>query len=126
MHVQEADLLEVRHRYAPAALEVRVKAVLDDLPQGTLRGVPLRKLRTRVLGEVSEFQPQRVGHHLGHGIVRQPLRVPVKGVTERPTELGDLNEVVEVPRLQRRVLPVVDEGKELAGLRRQVLRVEGA
>src|SRR5687767_13286162 len=45
---------------------------------------------------------------------QQPLRGSTHSSVQRTTQLADLNEVVEVPSLQARVLPVVGEGEQLS------------
>ena len=122
--MQETDLLEVRHRDPPAALEVGVEAVLDHLPQRPLGGLPLGELGSRVLGEIGELEIERGGDRLGHDLVGETVGGRGQGVAERASQLRHLDEVVEVTSLQRGVLAVVDEGEQLAGLRVELGGVE--
>ena len=124
---EQPDLLQVGHGDPPAALQVDVELVLDHAAQGTF-GVGFRaELGVRGGGEVLHLQPQRAGDRGGDVFVGQ---AGVAGGGERPVQraaqLGHLDEVVEVPRLQAGVLPVVDEGQQLAGLRIQLARVDAA
>ncbi len=119
---QQPRLLQVRHRDAPAALQVAVEAVSHDLPEG-LHGPALhggRQVRAR------RVFAGRQAHHLGDGlgevVVAQPLLTgPHRGLVQGAAQLRHLGEVVEVPGLERGVLPVVDEGEQLAGLLAQAL-----
>ncbi len=117
---QQPRLLQVRHRDAPAALQVAVEPVPHDVTEGLRRtalhrGSQLAVLRVRRV--LAGRQPHHLGHGLGQVVVAQPLLAgPHRGLVEGTAQLGHLREVVEVPGLERRVLPVVDEGEELARL----------
>jgi hypothetical protein len=115
--VEETALLEVREGDAPASLQVAVDAVAEDVAEGAL-GVGLReKPHVRVAGVGRERQAERLEDPLGQLVV---LDSRGAGVDDGPVEPGaedtDLDEVVEVARLEGRVLPVVGEAEELLRL----------
>ena len=121
-HVQQAGLLEVRHRDAPAALQVEVEPVLHQFAQCPLGARLGRVHGVRGGGVVGELQAQGVHHLGGDALVGQAVRRRLHGGVQGAAELGDLDEVVEVAGLQAGVLPVVDEGQQLAGLGGQLGR----
>jgi hypothetical protein len=128
VEAQQAGLGEVGHSDAPAALQVGVDAIGEDLAQGRVSEVALVELGGRHPGVRLQRESQGVEHGLGQPVVGQPLlprrrQSPVQGAAY----LADQGEVVEVAGLEAGVLPVVDEGEEFACPLRQVgLVAQGA
>ncbi len=112
---EQPGLLQVRHGDPPAPFQVQVEPVPGHLPQRPPRFVALPVFRAGVAREVSHGQAQFLGDPLGHDLIGQALRSLVQRPVQRPAQLSDLHEIVEMPGLQRGVLAVVDEREQLAG-----------
>jgi hypothetical protein len=113
---EEAGLLEVGLRDAPAAAEVAVEVVAEHLAQRPLGLLALQVLDGGVARVLLERQLQGLEHcaaraRRGAGRSRSGGRdgAPQAGAEER-----DLDEVVEVAGLERGVLAVVGEAEQLA------------
>ena len=111
---QQPGLLEVRRGDPPATLQVAVEAVAEDVAQGSSVSSLAPRTALRVAGVQLERQGQRVEDPPAarRGAGPPPRRWPLPGAA--PTQQADLDEVVEVPGLQRSVLAVVGEAEELA------------
>lgn len=69
----QAGLLQVRHRDPPAAFEVGVEAVGEDLAEGAADVVLLAELHERVLGERLHGETERLFDGLGDGLVGETV-----------------------------------------------------
>ena len=118
---QQSGLFEVGHGDPPAALQVEVQAVLDELAQRLLRTRPSGIHGVRGCREIGELKAQRVHHPGRHHLVSEPARGVGHGLVQRAAQLGDLDEVIEVAGLQTGVLPVVDEREQLACIGREFI-----
>ena len=113
---QQPGLLEVGRGHAPAALQVPVEAVAEHVAERLLGVLARLEDRVAVAGVGLERQRDRLGHALREVVERESLDARVARRAEEPgAHHPDLDEVVEVPRLQRGVLAVVGEAQELAG-----------
>lgn len=113
--LQESRLLQVRHGDAPAALQVEVEPEGNHVPQslGRCGGQARRQVGLACVHD--GLQGEGVGDPGGQLLVRDTVRARVDGgPVQRPAQFGYLDEVVEVAGLEGGVLPVVDEGEELA------------
>ena len=126
--LEEPRLLEVGRRHAPAALEVAVEAVAEDVAQRARRSAPAR--RTSPPGRSRSrrsSRPSASADPAGELVVAEAGGAGAHG---RPVERGaqepDLDRVVEVARLERGVLAVVGEREELAGAAARGSRRGGA
>ncbi len=125
--LQQAGALQVGHRHPPAPVQVEVDPQVDDRAQCPV-GPPAQVgglaggQRILVPG-----QAEGAGDLRGDVVVVQAILAVLhrlhRGPVQRAADHRHLDEVVEVPGLQRRVLPVVDEGEQLSGVRaRSLLR----
>ena len=73
-HAQQADLLQVGGRDAPAAPQIVVEAVADRVAQRRRDLLPGQELGVGVRGVLVRLQAQLRRHGLRHGVVREPLR----------------------------------------------------
>ena len=115
-YVQQAGLLEVRHRDAPTSLQVQIEAVLHQFTQCPLGARAGSVDGFRGGGVVGELQAKGVHHLAGDALVSQAAGRGLHGGVQGAAELGDLDEVVEVTGLQAGVLPIVDKGQQLTGI----------
>src|SRR5205085_1090012 len=114
----------MRRRDAPAAPEIAVDAVAEHFAEGCLRVPQTLEPDVRVASVVLERQTQGVEDFLRKLVVGDALVVsPLHRTVDRRAQQADLDEVVEMPRLERRVLPIVSEAEELPRLRLQVFGV---
>lgn len=115
--LQQARLLQVRHGDAPAALQIQVEPEGDHVAQRAGRIAGQAGGEVGVTRVVAGCECEGVGDGRGQLLVVQAVLAGVqRRPVQRPAQLGDLHEVVEVARLEGGVLPVVDEGEELARL----------
>ena len=127
--LQQAGALQVGHRHPPAPVQVEVDPQVDDRAQCPV-GPPAQVgglaggQRILVPG-----QAKGAGDLRGDVVVVQAVLAVFhrlhRGPVQRAADHRHLDEVVEVPGLQGRVLPVVDEGEQLPGVGVQVLVRDG-
>jgi len=119
---QQTCLLQVRHGDAPAALQVQIETERDYVPQRPRRVAGHRRRQVRGAGVVGDVQAEDADNPGRQILVADALLTRLHGrPVQRPSKLGDLHEVVEVARLERGILPVVDEREQLACLGAQRL-----
>ena len=124
--VEQADLLQVRHRDPPAALQVEVDPQVHHVAQGGVGAPAQRRVLAGLQRVLAAVQAERAGDRGGDVVVEQAFLAVGSPLLDAarysaPRTMVTCDEVVEVTGLQRGVLPVVDEGEQLA--RR---RVQGA
>ena len=119
---KQSRLLEVGLRHAPAATQILKRHVIQQADKrGSSLGIPRRAFGCGVFEEVLRAQGQCLEQRRAEIGVLQTL--PLRDRRHnRGSHLGNLHEVVEVPRLQRRVLAVVSEAEDLALAASGVLR----
>ena len=122
LHADQAQLLQVRVGEAPAPALVEPGAVSQHLPHGLLGVDEVGAFQVRV-DQPLDAQGLRTGavkaERLEDGQAKPVGGKPfaagcADGTEKRGTEQADKQEVVEVARLQRSVLPVVAEAEQLA------------
>ena len=114
---QHPALLQVRQIDAPTPPQVEIQPIRDDILKSVARVLRRGSLHLRVEGVRLRRQVHGLNHLRGQAVVaqtgfaRRTQRLPEPGPQQRHS-----HEVVEMPRLQRRVLAVVGERQQLAGL----------
>ncbi len=117
--MEEVHLLQIGRGDAPSTLEVAIEAIAEHVAQRFL-GVSQRlKFHRRIGGVLHQRQRQRIEGPLRERFVREPFRRAENGPIERAAQHPNLDEVVEMARLQRGILPVVGEAQEFARPRRE-------
>lgn len=100
----------------PAALQIEVEPVAEHVAERLQRVLRLDALRQGISRVVWRLQTQVGEHPLGQHVVGQGLAPRAShGREQRAAQHEDLHEVVEMARLEARVLSVVGEGQELLG-----------
>ena len=122
VEAEQAGLLQVRHRDPPAAFQVEVDAVGDHAAQ---RAPRYSRWLNRSAGFCANESPAARSSAAATLWATSSWHSPRSPASrgrpvQRAADLGHLDEVVEVPGLQAGVLPVVDEGQQLARLVGQV------
>ncbi|MFO0651310.1 MAG: hypothetical protein U0326_34110 [Polyangiales bacterium] len=116
--LEEPALLEVRRRDAPASPQVTVDVVCEDAAKRLLGVLALEVLHVGVDRVDVEGQVERVEHPLHEGVMTKPFSPRAANSAEDGrAQKRDLDEVVEVPRLEGGVLAVVGEAQHLASTR---------
>ncbi len=113
-HAKQADVLQVRLDDPPAAAEIFVEPALCQVGERVpdiLRRAGLR-VQLGVAGDVPEAETARVNDLVRHCVEGQ-IALPLQRREKRRAKQGNMNEVVEVPGLERGVLAVVGEGEQL-------------
>ena len=122
---QETELLEVRVGVAPSPPLVEPDPVRQDLAQGSggiLKGGPDKRgfqqpLAPDILAVVRIPEPDGMLHPQADLRAAEAVGTgSPEGSQEPGPQEADEQEVIEVPGLQRRVLPVVREPQHLAGV----------
>ena len=116
-NLEEAALLQVRRHDPPPAPEVAVQPVSKHVPQGApglfLGGVAHQGVVVvRLFGQIQRFEDALCDDIVGESVLVRSVRRPKQGASEE----RNLDEVVEVPGLQRCVLPIVCEAQQLPGV----------
>src|SRR5690606_1968589 len=105
-HLQEMSRLEVVVAGPPTPANGIVEARTQDVPksvQGILRP---ESLHTRITRVIARLKIELLQHLMGQIVVAQgPGGFVLDSRKERPPQQQDLNEVVEVTRLEGRILP---------------------
>ena len=109
---EQASLFEVGLVDAPAAGEVFERSVLEQVDHRALALLVAGAARDRVLEEVARREFERIEDALAE-FGEAERAVLADGLGERGTQQRDLHEVVEVPGLQRSILPVIGETERL-------------
>ena len=120
LNPEQARLLEVRHRDAPAAFEIHEQPVGDDVLERCLDVASQAGSRVEVLRDVRELKRGLVDGQPGDVGTTGAVAFGDQCSVQRRTQHGHLDEVVDMSRLQGGILPVVDEREEFAGLGREV------
>ena len=114
---QQPSLFEVRGRQPPATLLVAVDPVGKHLPQHLVGFAASRPAQLRISRIQLGRQPQLIEDRLRDAVMRKPLRAyGRRSAVKARAQEADLDEVIEVPGLERRVLPIVREAEQLARL----------
>ncbi len=119
-NADQAQLFEIRIVEAPAPAQVEVDSIAEDVAQGVLdltacvspdvRLLHVFGARTRVVA----IEAQRREDRGGDFVFRKYLAgICIDRCEERAAQQKHLDEVVEVPGLQRCVLPVIGEAENL-------------
>ena len=114
---EQPAVFEVRRSDAPAALQVPIEVVVDDPAQGIVGRVPRRAAHLRVGGIFVEPKLHGIEDAAREiAVAAARCALVLRRLVKRRAQQGHLGEIVEVPGLQRGILPVVGEAEELAGL----------
>jgi hypothetical protein len=114
LDAKQPGLFQVGHGDPPAALQVQVQPVSSHLSQGAQRFVPLGVLGVGFLREVRHGQAELFGDLPSDDLVGEAVLGAGERSVQCAPQLRHLDEVVEVPGLQARVLAVVDEREQFA------------
>ena len=101
LEAEKTALLEVGRGDAPAAEKIAIEAECEGLAEDQLDVLLLGEARVGMRRELGERQAKRVEHSLRDASELEPHRPgEAEGAHEPRTDEADLNEVVEVTRLQ--------------------------
>jgi hypothetical protein len=103
----------VRLKSTPS--EVQVQPVTQDISKGFVRFLQGSESDSRVGRIQLERERQSVEHSLGENIMRQSFRpCSLCGTEQGGSKETHFDEIVEMPRLKRSVLPVVTRASKAA------------
>ena len=118
LEAEQSAILEIGGGDPPASLKVAVQEVFDRLAKRRLGVAPGRPANFRIRRVILEPEVERLERMSREAAMFQRA-FPRRGLVQRRAQKGDLGEVVEMPGLQRGVLPVVGEAQQLSRFGRQ-------
>ena len=111
---QQADVFQVRLHDPPTAPQVFVDAILgqfDKHPHYVVGG-GRRRIKLRILGDTAYCETAGGDNCLCDAVESQFVMTQ-QGRVQRATKQRDVNKIVEVPGLERSVLPIIGEREDL-------------
>ena len=123
---EQAALFQVGRGDSPAATQIVVEAIAQDVAQGTLRVHSCLKANRWVGGVLFERQSEGIEDPLGEFLMGDAILAGLLDrLEERGTKGADFDKVIEMARLQGGVLAVVGEAEQLLGVLREIVVAEG-